>query len=85
MEEKILEILLKIQEDVEGLKEDVAELKIDVAGLKKDVAELKIDVANLKEGFKRLEARQYVDSHNITKILEQQIELSKKLEEHIRI
>ena len=71
MEEKILEILLKIQEDVSGLKEDVAELKIDVA--------------NLKEGFKRLEARQYVDSHNITKILEQQIELSKKLEEHIRI
>lgn len=56
-EEKILEILSVMQQDMSELKSDVAELKTDVAVLKTDVAVLKVkvtrleaDVAGLKEG-----------------------------------
>ena len=48
-EERILEILLGIQHDMSGLKEDVSGLKQDVSTLKEDVSGLKQDVSTLKE------------------------------------
>ena len=40
--------LMRMDDNISGLKNDVAELKTDVADLKTDVAELKTDVAELK-------------------------------------
>jgi len=48
-EEKILQMLEHLTEDVSGLKQDVSGLKEDVAGLKQDVSVLKEDVAGLKQ------------------------------------
>ena len=42
-------MLVGLQQDVSGLKGDVAVLKEDVSGLKEDVAVLKEDVSGLKE------------------------------------
>ncbi len=47
-EEKILQMLDLIVNEVSGLKGNVCELKDDVSGLKSDVCELKDDVSGLK-------------------------------------
>jgi chromosome segregation ATPase len=56
-EERILQVVLKIHEDVTVLKEDVAVLKEDVAVLKKDVAVLKEKVDVLEARFDVLEEK----------------------------
>lgn len=48
-EEKILEILSQIQQDVSGLKQDVSGLKQDVSGLKQDVSGLNQKYSNLQQ------------------------------------
>ena len=48
-EQKILEILTSIQQDISGLKQDVAGLKQDVAGLKQETAALRKDITILQE------------------------------------
>jgi archaellum component FlaC len=48
------ERLDRVEHDVSGLKQDVAELKHDVSGLKQDVAELKHDVSGLKQDVAEL-------------------------------
>ena len=55
-EEKILEILTQMQQDISGLKVGQARLEADVSGLKADVSGLKADVSSLKTGQARLEA-----------------------------
>lgn len=56
-EEKIIQLLTAMQEDISGLKEDVSGLKADVSALQADVSSLKVrtahmerDIAELKEG-----------------------------------
>lgn len=63
MEEKILTILLDIQKDVKELKERVTRLEERVGQLEEDVKDLK--------GQRR------IDSINIAKILEYQVEMVK--------
>ena len=55
-EEKILEILTQMQQDISGLKVGQARLEADVSGLKADVSGLKADVSSLKTGQTKLEA-----------------------------
>ncbi len=48
-EQKILEILTSIQQDISGLKQDVAGLKQETAALRKDITILQEDVSCLKQ------------------------------------
>lgn len=68
MEQKILDILSQMQqdmrdmkEDISSLKTDVAVLKTDVSDLKTDVSDLKTDVSSIKETVERLEVQQAED------------------------
>ena len=86
MEDKILDILLNMQndistikndqaiikEDVSGLKEDVSGLKEDVSGLKEDVSGLKEDVVTLKKNQKSMKKIQ-------TEMKKEQKEMKKTL------
>ena len=49
MEEKILSILLNMQEDISGLKETVGVVQEDVKGLKETQAVMQEDIKGLKE------------------------------------
>lgn len=70
MEEKILTILLDIQKDVKELKERVTSLEEKVDRLEKRVD-------NLEEGVECLKGQRHIDSINIAKILEYQIQMVK--------
>lgn len=70
MEEKILTILLDIQKDVKELKERVTSLEEKVDRLEK-----RMD--RLEERVECLEGQRHIDSINIAKILEYQIEMVK--------
>jgi len=48
LEEKVLEPIFDLKEDVSGLKEDVSGLKEDVSGLKEDVSGLKEDMIRVE-------------------------------------
>ncbi len=89
MEEKILSILLEIQqdvkvlkEDVSGLKQDVKVLKEDVSGLKQDVSGLKQDVSSLKEDNKYIKGELAIMKNNIAKILEVQNNMNENFKRH---
>lgn len=98
MEEKILSILIEIQqdvkvlkEDVSGLKQDVSVLKEDVSGLKQDVSVLKEDVSGLKQDVSALkEDNKYIKGelaimkNNIAKILEVQNNMNENFKKHER-
>lgn len=84
MEEKILTILLDIQKDVKELKERVTSLEEKVDRLEKriDSLEEKVDILekrvdNLEEGVECLKGQRHIDSINIAKILEYQIQMVK--------
>ncbi len=47
-ENRILEILLEMKQDISALKADVSSLKADVSSLKTDVSALKTEVSSLK-------------------------------------
>ncbi len=47
-ENRILEILLEMKQDISALKADVSSLKADVSALKTDVSALKTEVSSLK-------------------------------------
>ena len=53
-EERILQMLEQLTEDVSGLKEDVSTLKGDVSGLKTEVSVLKEDVSDMRETLTRV-------------------------------
>ena len=86
MEEKIVGILLEMQKDVADLKQEVktikpelrAEMKEMELGLRQELTE-KIETSekNLKSEIQELKNQRYIDSHNIAKILEYQIEMNK--------
>lgn len=70
MEEKILTILLDIQKDVKELKERVTSLEEKVDRLEKRMDRLEGRV-------ECLEGQRHIDSINIAKILEYQIQMVK--------
>lgn len=77
MEEKILSILIEIQQDVKVLKEDVSGLKQDVSGLKQDVS-------SLKEDNKYIKGELAIMKNNIAKILEVQNNMNENFKKHER-
>ena len=77
MEEKILTILLDIQKDVKELKERVTSLEEKVDRLEKRINSLEEKVDNLEEGVEGLKGQRHIDSINIAKILEYQIQMVK--------
>ena len=77
MEEKILTILLDIQKDVKELKERVTSLEEKVDRLEKRMDRLEKRMDRLEERVECLEGQRHIDSINIAKILEYQIEMVK--------
>ena len=77
MEEKILTILLDIQKDVKELKERVTSLEEKVDRLEKRIDSLEKRMDRLEERVECLEGQRHIDSINIAKILEYQIEMVK--------
>lgn len=82
MEEKIVGILLEMQKDIADLKQEVKTIKPELRaefkeGLEELKAEFKADIAGLRSEIIELKKQRYIDSHNIAKILEYQIEMNK--------
>ena len=68
------------------LEKDISELKRDVAELKKDVAELKEDVSVLKTQLRDIQLTlENVIGPNIRLIAEGHLDLSRKLDEALKI
>ncbi|UYZ24054.1 hypothetical protein [Mesobacillus jeotgali] len=56
MEKQILDILLSMQKDLSGVKEDVSTLKADMTNVKEDISALKGNVTNLQNSVEVVQA-----------------------------
>lgn len=83
MEEKILEILLDIQKEQQGMKQDIQGIKQEQQGMKKEQKGIKQEIQGIKNTVERLEYQNKIISNNIGLILEQQIKFNNKLDDHI--
>ena len=81
-EDRILELLEVIVEDIAVLKADVYSLKEGQASMKADIVSMKADIADLREGQTRIEERLDKNEKRIEEVLRisQRIELEYDLQ-----
>lgn len=81
---KLIEYHHVMRDDINGLKQDVAELKQDVAVLKQDVAELKQDVAILKHDVAEMKDEIRELRTDVDMLKQEVAQLNEKFDRHER-
>lgn len=78
MEDKILEILLGMQQDMQGMKQDMQGMKQDMQGMKQEITNInkRLDKIEFKmnDGFETLEM---ISENNSTELNKLKIKVSK--------
>ena len=82
-----------MKSDMQGMKSDIQGMKSEMQGMKSDMQDMKSDIHNLKNGVQKLEQRvagielnlENVTNRNIRIIAEGHLDLSRKLDEALKV